>query len=53
MVKRRTSPLYSKEYDSIERQLRGNLLQAFVHALHSEAAARIHPPQEPDTRRAN
>jgi alpha,alpha-trehalase len=29
--------LLSEEYDVIQRQLRGNLPQAFVHAVHSSA----------------
>jgi GH15 family glucan-1,4-alpha-glucosidase len=33
--------LYSEEYDITERQLRGNLPQAFVHALLLESAARL------------
>jgi alpha,alpha-trehalase len=33
--------LYSEEYDVAERQLRGNLPQAFVHALLLECAARL------------
>jgi len=33
--------LFSEEYDVTERQLRGNLPQAFVHALMLEAAARL------------
>jgi hypothetical protein len=33
--------LYSEEYDVTERQLRGNLPQAFVHALMLESAARL------------
>ncbi|HEY2442825.1 MAG TPA: glycoside hydrolase family 15 protein [Streptosporangiaceae bacterium] len=33
--------LYSEEYDVTERQLRGNLPQAFVHALLLESAARL------------
>ncbi len=37
--------LYSEEYDSTEHQLRGNLPQAFGHALHLEATARIGPPK--------
>ena len=41
--------LYSEEYDTTERQLRGNLPQAFVHALHLETAARISAPHETDT----
>jgi len=33
--------LFSEEYDVAQRQLRGNLPQAFVHALLLEAAARL------------
>ena len=33
--------LFSEEYDVTERQLRGNLPQAFVHALLLESAARL------------
>ena len=33
--------LFSEEYDPIEHQMRGNLPQAFVHALHLETAARL------------
>jgi alpha,alpha-trehalase len=33
--------LYSEEYDVRQRQLRGNLPQAFVHALMLESAARL------------
>jgi len=37
--------LYSEEFDVQQHQLRGNLPQAFVHALHLETAARLnHPP---------
>ena len=36
--------LYSEEYDVTERQLRGNLPQAFVHALMLECAARLTVP---------
>ncbi|MET9296140.1 glycoside hydrolase family 15 protein [Streptomyces sp. NPDC003077] len=35
------SGLYSEEYDIAQRQLRGNLPQAFVHALMVESAARL------------
>ncbi len=38
--------LYSEEYDATEYQMRGNLPQAFVHALHLEATARITPPDK-------
>jgi GH15 family glucan-1,4-alpha-glucosidase len=36
--------LYSEEYDVAERQLRGNLPQAFVHALMLECGARLGSP---------
>jgi GH15 family glucan-1,4-alpha-glucosidase len=36
--------LLTEEYDVIERQLRGNLPQAFVHALLLESAARLARP---------
>jgi hypothetical protein len=36
--------LYSEEYDVSQRQLRGNLPQAFVHALMLECAARLGKP---------
>jgi alpha,alpha-trehalase len=36
--------LYCEEYDVGERQLRGNLPQAFVHALMLECAARLDSP---------
>lgn len=36
--------LFSEEYDVIERQLRGNLPQAFVHALLVESAQRLAEP---------
>jgi GH15 family glucan-1,4-alpha-glucosidase len=36
--------LFSEEYDVIQRQLRGNLPQAFVHALMLEAAIRLAAP---------
>jgi GH15 family glucan-1,4-alpha-glucosidase len=35
------SGLFSEEYDVAQRQLRGNLPQAFVHALLIEAAGRL------------
>jgi len=38
--------LYSEEYDIAQRQLRGNLPQAFVHALMFEAAVRLYAPWE-------
>ena len=34
--------LFSEEYDAHQHQMRGNLPQAFVHALAVEAAARLH-----------
>jgi alpha,alpha-trehalase len=36
--------LYAEEYDVAERQLRGNLPQAFVHAMLLECAARLATP---------
>jgi GH15 family glucan-1,4-alpha-glucosidase len=33
--------LFSEEYDANQHQMRGNLPQAFVHAIHLEAAARL------------
>jgi hypothetical protein len=36
--------LYAEEYDVAERQLRGNLPQAFVHAMLLECAARLVSP---------
>ncbi|MBZ4323944.1 glycoside hydrolase family 15 protein, partial [Streptomyces huiliensis] len=36
--------LYSEEYDVAQHQLRGNLPQAFVHALMLECAARLAGP---------
>ncbi|GHF52097.1 glycoside hydrolase [Streptomyces mashuensis] len=36
--------LYSEEYDVAQRQMRGNLPQAFVHALMLECAARLARP---------
>jgi hypothetical protein len=33
--------IYAEEWDTHEHQLRGNLPQAFVHALHLEAAVRL------------
>ena len=33
--------LYSEEFDATEHQMRGNLPQAFVHAVMVEAAARL------------
>jgi GH15 family glucan-1,4-alpha-glucosidase len=37
--------LYSEEYDAVQHQMRGNLPQAFVHALHIETALRLSGPQ--------
>lgn len=37
--------LYSEEYDVSQRQMRGNLPQAFVHALMLECAARLASPR--------
>ncbi|MYW03565.1 glycoside hydrolase family 15 protein [Streptomyces sp. SID3343] len=37
--------LFSEEYDVTQRQLRGNLPQAFVHALMLESAARLTKPR--------
>ncbi len=36
--------LFSEEYDAREHQMRGNLPQAFVHALHLEASVRLAAP---------
>ncbi len=33
--------LFSEEYDAVQHQMRGNLPQAFVHALHLETAATL------------
>ncbi|MFJ9948333.1 glycoside hydrolase family 15 protein [Kitasatospora sp. NPDC091207] len=38
--------LYAEEFDVAQRQLRGNLPQAFVHALMLEAAARLARPAQ-------
>ena len=38
--------LFSEEYDVSQRQLRGNLPQAFVHALMLETSARLAAPPE-------
>jgi hypothetical protein len=38
------SGLFSEEYDIAQRQMRGNIPQAFVHALMLEAAARLAEP---------
>ncbi|MEO8750780.1 MAG: glycoside hydrolase family 15 protein [Allobranchiibius sp.] len=37
--------LYSEEFDLVQRQMRGNLPQAFVHALLLECSARLSRPQ--------
>jgi alpha,alpha-trehalase len=36
--------LYAEEYDVVQREMRGNLPQAFVHALMLETAARLAAP---------
>ncbi|MFI2644024.1 glycoside hydrolase family 15 protein [Streptomyces sp. NPDC018610] len=41
------SGLYAEEFDIAQRQLRGNLPQAFVHALLLESAARLARPSAP------
>ncbi|MDQ6783185.1 MAG: glycoside hydrolase family 15 protein [Actinomycetota bacterium] len=41
------SAIHGEEWDVAEHQLRGNLPQAFVHALHLEAAARLAGPPGP------
>ncbi|NEA47330.1 glycoside hydrolase family 15 protein, partial [Streptomyces sp. SID10815] len=41
------SGLYAEEFDIAQRQLRGNLPQAFVHALLLESAARLATPSAP------
>jgi GH15 family glucan-1,4-alpha-glucosidase len=33
--------LYSEEFDVVQHQMRGNLPQAFVHAVMIEAAAKL------------
>ncbi|MEH0416943.1 glycoside hydrolase family 15 protein [Streptomyces sp. B21-083] len=44
------SGLYAEEFDIAQRQLRGNLPQAFVHALLLETAARLAaPPAQPQS----
>ncbi|MFE2564738.1 glycoside hydrolase family 15 protein [Streptomyces mirabilis] len=46
------SGLYAEEFDIAQRQLRGNLPQAFVHALLLETAARLaHDPEPGGARR--
>jgi GH15 family glucan-1,4-alpha-glucosidase len=39
--------LFAEEYDVVQRQLRGNLPQAFVHAMMLEAAVRLAAPPPP------
>ncbi|MFD7994751.1 glycoside hydrolase family 15 protein [Streptomyces mexicanus] len=46
------SGLYAEEFDIAQRQLRGNLPQAFVHALLLESAARLADSPEPAARTA-
>jgi GH15 family glucan-1,4-alpha-glucosidase len=41
--------LFTEEYDVVQRQLRGNLPQAFVHALLIEAAVTLHQPSHTTT----
>ncbi len=43
-----TPGLFAEEYDVDQRQLRGNLPQAFVHALLFETAVLLDSPQESD-----
>ncbi|MGW7066752.1 glycoside hydrolase family 15 protein [Streptomyces sp. NPDC054855] len=43
--------LFAEEYDIIQRQLRGNLPQAFVHALLLECAARLSEDPPPPAQR--
>ena len=38
--------LFSEEYDVVQRQMRGNLPQAFVHALMIECAASLDQPRD-------
>jgi GH15 family glucan-1,4-alpha-glucosidase len=35
--------LFSEEFDEVQHQMRGNLPQAFVHALHIETATVLGP----------
>jgi len=42
--------LFSEEYDAHQHQLRGNLPQAFVHALLIEASTRLASPSLPPPR---
>ena len=46
----RSAQLFSEEYDVEEHQMRGNLPQAFVHALMLETSARLAagPDEEAD-----
>jgi GH15 family glucan-1,4-alpha-glucosidase len=39
--------LYAEEYDVVQRQLRGNLPQAFVHAMQLETSSRLAGPPPP------
>ncbi len=39
--------LFSEEYDAVQHQMRGNLPQAFVHALHLETSARLGTTPDP------
>ncbi|MFD9124033.1 hypothetical protein [Kitasatospora sp. NPDC059571] len=39
--------MYAEEFDVAQRQLRGNLPQAFVHAMMLETAARLTPGAAP------
>ncbi len=41
-----TPGLFSEEYDTTQRQLRGNLPQAFVHAMLLQCATTLHDPEE-------
>ncbi|MGW5198150.1 glycoside hydrolase family 15 protein [Streptomyces spiralis] len=47
-----SSGLYAEEFDIAQRQLRGNLPQAFVHALLLETAARLAQDPQPSARTA-
>ena len=40
--------LFAEEYDISQRQLRGNLPQAFVHAQMLECACRLAQPPDPE-----
>jgi hypothetical protein len=46
-----TAGLYCEEYDVAERQMRGNLPQAFVHAVMLECSARLGSPWQPEAGR--